>query len=517
MDLTSKKFTSLLKADGVFREKTRILLTDSNAGLVLTLVAAAALRFYALDRQSLWLDELHTMNEASPALRFSELLHYLSCCDQHPPVYFLLEKAFFSVFGYTSFVARMLSAIFGIGSVWVMYYLGKELSGKKLGLIVAAMTAINYYNIFYSQEARDYIMAFFFSALSFLYFFRLVKSGGRKNAWLYGLSALGVMYSHYYGLFLVTGQYAAAFSIWLLEKPERKRLFRSFFVSAIIFIVGYLPWTPVLKEMSQIKSFWASPVHFDLFRMYFLDYFGDYQSLKPFLFLAVAYFLYRAVKAAIPFPRSIILSPVLLCFLSFSVTVLVAIGIPYIRSVLVVPMLIERYTIVIVPAVIIVIGFAFDLLPSSILRSVLFTLFLIISFSRMVFSNKFYTRLRKTQFRELNEFVMSDNSSNKYPIINERTAWHNQYYLDHYHYTGKVLTGQKEALVDSILSKSSRTYDLAGFWIMGAHGGEKKLADSTRIALDTAYRLVKSKDFFDAWAQLYISKKMPDSVQNGEK
>jgi hypothetical protein len=47
---------------------------------------------------------------------------------------------------------------------------------------------------------------------------------------------------------------------------------------------------------------------------------------------------------------------------------------------------------------------------------------------------------------------------------------------------------------------------MEGFWMIGAHG-EKKLEGNAAKALDTAYILVKEKEFYDAWAQLYISKK----------
>ena len=148
------------KASSLFTDKYSLWLTA-------ILIITAFLRFLALDKQSLWLDELHTMNEAAPALTLKEMFSYLTCCDQHPPLYFLFEKLLFSVFGHTSLVARSFSATLGVGSVWLMYLLGKELSGKRLGLIAAAITCVNYYNILYSQEARDYIMAFFFAALSF--------------------------------------------------------------------------------------------------------------------------------------------------------------------------------------------------------------------------------------------------------------------------------------------------------------------------------------------------------------
>ena len=154
------------------------------------------------------------------------------------------------------------------------------------------------------------------------------------------------------------------------------------------------------------------------------------------------------------------------------------------------------------------IAFGFDVIPSNILRSILLTAFLLISLSDIFIAKHFYSTIRKTQFRELTEYIVQDKKY-QFPILNQRTSWQHQYYLDHYHYKGRVLVGQKDALVDSILSKSSPAYDLPGFWIIGAHGNETKLTDSSRAALDNAYDLVKKADFYDAWAELYIAKKRP--------
>jgi mannosyltransferase len=485
------------------RKKGFSFTDPTNLMLAGILVVAALLRFWALDGQSLWLDELHTMNEAAPALSFKKLFYYLTCCDQHPPLYFFAEKLLFIVFGHTSLVARTLSALIGVGSVWLMYLLGKELLSKRLGLIAAAITCVNYFNLLYSQEARDYIMAFFFAALSYLFLFRLIKTGSRKNVWPYALSALAVMYSHYYGLFLVTGEFLTAGFFWIMQPSDRKLLFRNFLIAAIIIIIGYLPWLSFLKDMAAINSFWIGPVDPEFVQNFFFAYFDNSGILKPFLILAIIYFCIRAIRFRST--ETLRYSALELSFVGFLITLLTTYGIPYIRSLLVVPMLFDRYTIVILPAIIMVIAMGFDLIESRAIRSALIAAFLVLSLTDILFAKKFYTSIRKTQFRELTEFISSEKKY-QYPIINQRTSWQHQYYLNQYHYKGPVLVGQKDALVDSILRKSSPAYDLPGFWIIGAHANETKITDVTKAALDTAYELVKAKDFYDCWAQLYVSR-----------
>jgi mannosyltransferase len=496
---------SLQGSGKIPRDKPSLPAHKTKLLLIIILAVAAFLRFFALDKQSLWVDELHTMREVAPGLELRYLFDYLTCCDQHPPLYFFCEKILFLVFGHTSLVARSLSALLGTGSVWLMYLLGKELTGRRLGLIAAALTCVNFYNIQYSQEARDYILAFFFATLSFLFFFRLAKNGGRKNTWLYSLSALGVIYSHYYGLFLITGEFFSAGVIWLLDKPDRKRIFITFFISAVIIFVGYIPWLPFLRAMAGLKSFWISSVDPHFVKDFFFGYFGNYDLLKPFLLFSLIFFTLQAWKKGISYSWSPGAFPLQLGFITFFLSILFVFGIPYLRSLLVVPMLIDRYTMVAVPAFIMAIALGFDLVPSFVIRSVLITAFLLISLIEIFFIKKYYTTVRKTQFRELTEYIVK-NKRDSFPILNQRTNWQHQYYLDYYHFKGQVLVGTKETMVDSILSKSSPLYHIPGFWIVGAHGNEAKLADTSRAALDTAYDLVKQYDFYDAWAQLYISK-----------
>ena len=178
-----------------------------NEGWILLIVLIAfVLRIRGLNYQSLWLDELHTMNEADPSLSWGQLFDFLRTNEHHPPLFFILERIFFSIFGHTAFVARTLSVIAGTAGIWAMYLLGKELLNKNLGILCALFTCFNFFNLAYSQEARPYALAFLFATLSFTWFIRLVKFPSRKNAISYAIFTLLLLYSHYYSLFVLAAQ-----------------------------------------------------------------------------------------------------------------------------------------------------------------------------------------------------------------------------------------------------------------------------------------------------------------------
>lgn len=480
--------------------------------IAMVLLIGFLMRIKGLTHQSLWLDELHTMNEADPKISWSGMFHYLKCCDQHPPLYFITERIVFTVFGHTAFTARMISVIAGTISILAMYSLGKELLNKSLGLIAAILTCFNFYNLSYSQEARCYIFAFLFAALSFLYFIRLIKTPTRKNAVGYGLLTLCLVYSHYYGLFVVAAQVLLALVFLFHEpKPAKDRLFRLFLLSGGILLMGYAPWLPFLKAMTGIQSFWIPNTDHRFLQNYFNEYFGNAELLKPVLIMLLLVYVIKVAFQARDKSLLIKQDHLTFSFLLLSGWIFITVLLPYIRSITSFPMLFPRYTIVILPAILLALAYGIELFARPVLKYAITVLIVVLSLVQLIGVRHYYTVVSKTQFREMTRFITENNTSN-YPIINEKTNWHHRYYLGLYGSKAEVLTGKKESLIDSLLSRGTALSGLKGFWIAGAHG-DPKPADSLLKRLDTAYVLTKEKEFLDAWAMLYVSKQDAETEQ----
>jgi len=481
-----------------------IRLSKEQGVLILILGIAFFLRFYRLDFQSFWLDELHTAIEADPSLSWKELFAYLNCCDQHPPLFFILEKLLFTVFGHTEFVARALPAAAGTVSVWVIYLLGKELYSMRLGLIAATLICFNYFHIYYSQEARPYAFLFLFTSLSFLFLIRVIRNPSRKASMWYCICTLMMLFSHYFALFACAAQavIAALFILW--EREHRKLLLKHLAASALIIGICFSPWLSFLASITAIKSFWIPPVTPGFAIDFFYEYFGSSDLLKPFLLLFLILSLMRFFRrenisgASIkqdPFPFAF-----LICFLWISISYLV----PYIRSILVVPMLVSRYTIIVLPAFILILSFGIDAVHNRKIQYTLLLFFCLLSLIDLSVIKGHYTRVHKSQFRELAKIIASD-SGEAYPVIAEVTAWHQQYYLKRYGALSVVIGGKMEVILDSILAKKGRHAKTVGFWITDAHGG-KRPSRVLAERIDSTFMLVKQQDLYDAWLRLYVSR-----------
>ncbi len=93
----------------------------------------------------------------------------------------------------------------------VGYLIGRQLATRRIGLILAALIAVNPMLIWYSQEARSYSLLVFFGAVSFFFFVRALDTQRGRDLALWALASSLALCSHYFGVFAVAIEGA-----WLL-------------------------------------------------------------------------------------------------------------------------------------------------------------------------------------------------------------------------------------------------------------------------------------------------------------
>ncbi len=184
--------------------------------LSLTLFLAAGLRFYRLD-EGLWLDEILTQVNyvKSP---FGEILTTYDSQNQHF-LYSLLAHGSYILFGESGWSLRLPAVLFGVGSVWALYLLGREVGTVLEALLSSAFFAVSYHHLWFSQNARGYTGLLFFTLLASWVFIRALHEN-RVGQWMgYGvLAALG-SYVQIMMVFIVF----AHFLIWLLHLFRDRR------------------------------------------------------------------------------------------------------------------------------------------------------------------------------------------------------------------------------------------------------------------------------------------------------
>ena len=172
-------------------------------------VVAAAIRILTINNQSFWSDEALTAYEAH--LPLGAMLNTVKHVETTPPLYFVLVWAWAHVFGTGEVALRSISTIAGVALVPVAYLAARDLVSRWAGVLAAAFVTVNPFLIWYSQEARAYMLLAFLCGASFLFFVRARSDPSRRNlSWWAVCSALAVM-THFFAGFLVAPE-----ALWLL-------------------------------------------------------------------------------------------------------------------------------------------------------------------------------------------------------------------------------------------------------------------------------------------------------------
>jgi 4-amino-4-deoxy-L-arabinose transferase-like glycosyltransferase len=207
--------------------------------LVLFTIFGAFLRIFQLGAAPLWLDEATTLTYARQSL--SQIWGSVSSGSEfHPPLFYWMEHAML-IFGESEVVLRLFPALFGIFTIPVFYFVGAEILDRNTGILAAALLTFSPFHIYYSQEARDYAMMLFFFSLAFLFFLRLLKSWGRRDALLFGAFSALAFWAHFYAFVPILALFIFALCVKAKGMLEDLRSAIPLVTSLLVFSLLSLP------------------------------------------------------------------------------------------------------------------------------------------------------------------------------------------------------------------------------------------------------------------------------------
>lgn len=136
------------------------------------IILAIILCFLKLDRNSMSLDEVSTIGIS----RDWKLMWNILWTQEGNMWFYSFIMYFWLKLGNSEFIIRSLSAIFAVLTIPVFYKLAENVNGEKTAKIATFLFTVNFYFIFYSQEARGYSLSLLLVALSSLFFLKFVKN-----------------------------------------------------------------------------------------------------------------------------------------------------------------------------------------------------------------------------------------------------------------------------------------------------------------------------------------------------
>lgn len=208
-----------------------------------------ALAFFQIDNQSLWTDEVISLNFAVSAEPISSIWFSSQC-----PLYYVLLRVWTKVAGTTELALRSLSAILGALAVSLIYAIGLKLFNRRTAAIAALLLATSPFFVWYSQEVR-YINLMLATSLLATYSFYRAVSGGRFGWWVgYGAASILAVFSFVSVIFLFL-----AHGLFLLWSRSRWTVLSKWTVCQLITFTLFTAWFSAVYGAILVPGFTKAP------------------------------------------------------------------------------------------------------------------------------------------------------------------------------------------------------------------------------------------------------------------
>ncbi len=219
-------------------------------GAVVILLVGFLVRAWDLGGPSLWTDEVLTAIRAQASLGNS-LESILSAGNQTPLYFFSLRI----MPNFSEALLRLPSVLWGVLGIALFMFVAVRFSGSyELGLWGGALLAVNPYHVWLSRTARQYAMIFVLALLVSYCFLLLIRGHRTRSVWItFTLASLIAYFTHYTTAALLVAQAAV-----LVLAPRARRELQVPWLKAQGFAaIPTLVWLYVVSQQPlEVKSEW---------------------------------------------------------------------------------------------------------------------------------------------------------------------------------------------------------------------------------------------------------------------
>jgi hypothetical protein len=177
--------------------------------VIAIIIVGFALRLFRLDAVPLRGDEAFSVvNWARQPL--ADSLTNTAAIEPHPPLTYIFFRSWGLLVGTEEFAMRLLPALFNLLGIPALFALGYRLGGRRLGVLSALLWAIHPFEIWHSQDARNYAIWAGLSITSAWLGLRVLEKSGGVDRLLYLGIAVAAIQVYYLELFMLAalGLYA---------------------------------------------------------------------------------------------------------------------------------------------------------------------------------------------------------------------------------------------------------------------------------------------------------------------
>ncbi len=402
-------------------------------------------RFYNINYENLWLDEIYSFWVTDPSLSFAETQLRVQSAEAIPFLYFYLVKICNKIFGYDPIVGRCFSAFFGFLSIFSVGILCKKFTKDKSYLFATCLVSLNIFLIVNSQEMRVYIFTFFLISLSLIFFLNLYKEDKNriftKNFVLFPLFTFIAILSHPFAIIVLASMIVFLILDYFLFLKNHIKVNISLILVSIL-TVGFL--YHYLNYLSHNAGWIEQPGIKFFTNFYFSEFFGS--RLLGLIHLLTLVILLIGLRKKIERNKEIIFLIILLAFSYL---------IPLVYGYFIKPIIFPKYIIFVLIPIILIISILVFLIEREAVKKLLISFLILINFAnhftestfkqffleRQRFNPNFeeaFTTIEKSKIKKLTFYTNKVNDENE-NFINTVISNYSQFMLNKKGYEIEIL------------------------------------------------------------------------------
>ena len=358
-----------------------------------------ALRFYEINNQNYWWDEMLGFWTADPKVTFDETFSRHTNHDYSSIIFHLIMKLYYNLVSYNPEFGRYITATFGCLSIFFIGILSIQINKNYKPLILTLIfCSLNSYLISYSQEVRLYSLIFLTSIINIIFFFRIILEK-KKGIFDYLILSIINFICLFLSPFLVAitiSQIIYCFLEILLYKKNHKKILIFIFLSLILFI-GFNSSYIIALSKINVMNYYEPNLNF-VRNLFFPDFFGSKIMGLIFFITLILCILFNIKKIFVKNSK----------YLFFILLILMSYSIPIVFYFLGNPLFHNRYIIFILISLIILISHLIFEIRYSKLR---IFLILLPALSSLIHSIYYISTIDKSTKPEFNKIFIDINKS----------------------------------------------------------------------------------------------------------
>lgn len=224
------------------------------------LAMAFVVRFHRLG-DGLWIDEIGTWVRFMdlplwkiPTVYGSENQHFL---------FSLLARLSLLVFGESNWAFRLPAALFGVASIWAMWWMGRLVTTPREAFAASALLTFSYHHVWFSQNARGYSGLLFWVMLASGFLVRALDSQSPRDWLLWACCAALGVYTQATMAFVLLA-HAVIACAWCARHGRWSTIVGWFALGAGLTLLLHAPALPAiragLKGTVSVVNEWKSPL-----------------------------------------------------------------------------------------------------------------------------------------------------------------------------------------------------------------------------------------------------------------